>query len=331
MQWSKLRLRVFLFVLFWMITWSLGYPSLARYNPTDLQGLSDSRSYVAMVEGTDRQLGHHQFRILIPYLARPIERLVHNKVGSWNSVQLAMLIVNGLFVAWASLLLLSIAERLFADPHAGFIAALLYLLSFNVSNLMLAGLVDSVESWAMIATVWVLLTKNWIILPFLGVVAVLGKETSFFQTAPFCVVWIAALVRSGNREWRPALATFTMITAQVATLLVVKIVFDVKTPGGIEMNLFSIGTSVRALLDRTFVYAFAWMLPLGLFRLYRIPAEWRAAASSSFAVTLAIGLYMSAGGNLARPVFNILAPVLVLSSALFICESLRGNRSVSPA
>lgn len=42
-----------LFCLFLLIAWGLGYPTLNRYDPRDIPGLTDVSSYAAMVGGDE--------------------------------------------------------------------------------------------------------------------------------------------------------------------------------------------------------------------------------------------------------------------------------------
>jgi hypothetical protein len=59
----------------------------------------------------------------------------------------------------------------------GLIAALAYLLNFNVVNAQLAGYVDSSEAFLMICLILVLQRQSWNVLTLLGPIGVLGKET----------------------------------------------------------------------------------------------------------------------------------------------------------
>jgi hypothetical protein len=66
---------------------------------------------------------------------------------------------------------------------------------------------------------------------------------------------------------------------------------------------------------------FLWLLPLGLPRLTQLPKPWVTAALASALVALALGIYRDIGGNLARPLFDVMGPVLSLSAALWLGKS----------
>ena len=133
---------VFLWVLFFIICLGLGYPTLNRYDPGVLNG--DAAQYRAVVmhgsTAASRQVLH---RILIPNLAHPLYLMARGHVGTWDAAYFGLLIVNSLFASGTAFLLFLLTATVLQDVNTGVIAATLYLLNFAVSNLLLAGYVDS--------------------------------------------------------------------------------------------------------------------------------------------------------------------------------------------
>jgi hypothetical protein len=322
------RAHLLRFFLFWMIALGLGYPTLARYDPSKIPGIIDAKSYAAMVGGADAELGQHEFRILIPLLARPVEILVRGKIGSWNPVQFSMLFVCGFFVAWSALLVTSIATRVFSDPTIGLTAAWLFLLSFNVSNFMLAGLVDSAESWAVLATLWILLSRRSLLLPLVGIAAALGKETSVFLMVPFCVTWYAFERRARTPGPLLGPAVIAMISCQVATVLALKTFLHIESLNVLDRGFMPYGFSAP-MFDRSLFYTFSWLLPLGLLRIRSLPSVWIASTMAAVICVVTVGLQVGngIGGNMSRPLFNILGPLLLVSTSAYLCEIATGVRS----
>ena len=191
--------RLILGFLFFAICLGLGYPGVSRYDPTQVQGLRDTQRYVAMLDGTAGWKTQQELRVLVPFLARPFYRASIGRVGTWQPEFFALLVVNSVFVAWAAVLLVGIGERVTGSYVTGLTASFLYLLSFNVANIQLAGLVDSVEAWALIALTWALVKKRWVLIPLIGVVGALGKETSSPLAYVFCAAWFCDS-RSPNRH-----------------------------------------------------------------------------------------------------------------------------------
>jgi hypothetical protein len=319
------RARLILGFLFFAICLGLGYPGLNRYDPRQVEGLRDTRRYVAMLQGTAGWATQQELRVLVPFIARPIYRATYGRVGSWRPEFLALLIVNSAFVAWAALLLVAIGERVTGSQVVGLTASLLYLLSFNVGNVQLAGLVDSVEAWAMIALTWALLTERWAIVPFIGIVGALGKETSIPLTFVFCAAWCLRLAASKTAPRALYLATAALLVLQIATVTLVRVGLtgDVLLPWQLvtDPRRMSVGVALGAtLFNREMLYAFGWLVPLGVFRLRRLPAEWLIASGASLLVALAISIWFGVSGNGSRPAFNAAGPLLAISVAILLSE-----------
>lgn len=315
----------------------LGYPTLRRYDPRHVPGLGDTNSYAALVTGRPDPADHRGFRVLIPYLARPIRSLSIGRIGNWDPTFFALLVVNSAVVAWNALLLLSIAVLTTRQPATGVTASFLYLLSFNVSNLQLVGLVDSIEVWAMLAATWAMLSNRWLLLPLVGFVAAVGKETSIPLLCVFCVSWCVVLYATGKAAKRPFLAVGAMIVSQFVAVVAVQSMVRGRLVGPSD---FVIGTRkleivahhpLASLFNHEMGFAFAWLLPLSLFRLGRLPRSWVLSSVAAAITAVIISVWFGAQGNTARPTYSALAPLLLVSCALFIVELARVYGPVSPA
>ncbi|MEO7501257.1 MAG: hypothetical protein ABIW94_01335 [Gemmatimonadaceae bacterium] len=333
-----MRARLILGLLFFAICLGLGYPGVSRYDPRQVEGLGDTRRYVAMLEGTAGWKTQQELRVLVPFLARPIYRAAIGRVGTWRPEFVALLIVNSVFVAWAAVLLAAIGERVGGSYVIGLTSSFAYLLSFNIANVQLAGLVDSVEAWAIIAMTWALLSKRWAFIPLIGIIGALGKETSIPLAFAFCAAWCVRLVMTKSAPRELYLATAALLVLQIATITLVR-----SAQTGAMLLPWEQVTAIRRLgfaqalvgsvFNREMLYAFGWLLPLGLFRLRRLPSEWLIAATASLLVALGMGVWFGVTGNASRPAFNAVGAMLSVSAAILLAElnHSRGRRGADSA
>jgi len=315
--------------LFFLISMSLGYATLSRYTPRSTIGLWDTDSYAAMVENRPAHAYWQQFRVLIPTLARPVRALAEGRIGKWDPTTFSMLVVNGVFVAWAALVLLSVGARVTGDPLVGFCASLLYLVSFNVINLHLAGLVDSVEAWTILAATWSLGAGRWKLLPLIGAVGAAGKETSIVLLIVFCGTWWVALARSEAPSRGMLVWLAVMVMAQVATVVAIQssvaghFVAPHELAVGPRMLRWMETPFWAHVLNREMLYSFGWLLPLGLLRLKRMPRPWVLASAVSTIAVFALAVWFAVKGNVSRPAFNVAGPILILSASMLLAELVR--------
>src|SRR6185295_10581365 len=94
-----------------------------------------------------------------------------------------------IFCATTACLIVSIGERVSGNPILGLIGALLYLLNFAISNLQLAGMIDSAEACFMAAIVWSLLAGKWWLIPLWGLLGAAAKETFVPFSSLFALTW----------------------------------------------------------------------------------------------------------------------------------------------
>ena len=309
-------------LLLFLICFGLGYPTLNRYNPASIPGLSDSVQYYRLVEyGPAAAAGHWKYRVLVPYLAKPIYWMARGRVGTWNPVSFALLVVNSLFCGCAAWFVSVLAYRLSGAVAASMVAAFAYLLNFAVPNYHLSGLVDSADAFLFALLTFALISEKWVLLPALGFVAGFSKETFVPIGLVFAMTWILS-ERSAGRIKRMG-ATAAMAAVGVIVVLAVRSAIDhaLVLPWDIISQECSLsGWDARSLLNALTGWSFwltaAW-LPFVFLAAERVPKQWRRAALAGAIVALALSAWNNAPpGNSARPVFNVLGPLLAVSFAL---------------
>jgi len=309
------------FLLLFVICFGLGYPTLNRYSPPATHGLSDSLQYYHLVEeGPHAAFGHWKYRILVPFLAKPIYWVVRGRLGSWNPTAFALLVVNSGFCAAAATLLSSLIFRLYQNSVLAVTASFAYLLNFTVANYEVSGLVDSAEAFWFLALTWSLMRRRWLVLPIIGLLAGLSKETFVPGAFVFAAVWIF----SEPNEWTKACAGILGMTlVALTTVIVVRSTIEhaLVTPWQIvaQEKVVSAGVLHNFLAivgSWTFWLTLIW-IPFLFFAAKRIPKAWCYGAVGGAIAALGLAVWNNAGGgNTARPLFNVLGPVLALSFAL---------------
>src|ERR1700690_1273113 len=110
----RLERSILLYGVFFLICLGLGYPTLNRYDPRKL--IPDAGTYSKLAtDGPGAVTGPFRFRVLEPWLARPLYRLADGHVGSWDPLLLAFLGVNSCFVAGTALLITRIGYAHLGD------------------------------------------------------------------------------------------------------------------------------------------------------------------------------------------------------------------------
>jgi hypothetical protein len=335
-----------LWKLFFLICLGLGYPTLNRYDPGKVTGTSDVSQYrrMAMGQGSDREmegdtvlarLGQQEnyYRVLVPFVARPIYRLLRGRVGSWDAAMAGLLVANSIFTATTAYLILVIAGNLGIDFATALVGSLLYLLNFCVTNLFLVGLIDSAEACFLLLIVWSLFKSRWYLLPLWGIFGALAKETFAPLSVMLAFGWWLSAAAKGRRDFVRLVWIAGLGLASIATVTTVMsslaggLVFPWQFAATMRANA-SFLTGLRGCLtDHTFWYVFIWLLPVGLMGIRRIPRDWMMAAAVAFTGALFLGAYNDAGGNTTRALFNISGPILSLSAAMFLVGSKRGPLS----
>ena len=317
-----------LFLIFYFICCGLGYPILNRIDWRQAPGgLEDVLTYADLVTTTPTpDLNQHmQFRVLVPYLARPIYRIAKNHIGTWDPIMFALLAVNSFFVALTVTVLFMVVHRELGNYAVALGSALIYLLNFAVPNLRLAGLVDAGEGFFLMVLVWSLLREDYWALPIWAVVGATAKESFVVFLMVFTLSWWLCS-RKGLRN--PSIAAVWMVTswfAALASLTALQwgITHVFRSPLRFGMDLHQNSAYVAHFLssfrDRNLWYIFFWLLPLSLFRLRRFPLNWRLATAVTAVAAFAADAYYGGGpGTIGRALFSIAGPLLCASAALVL-------------
>jgi hypothetical protein len=328
-----IRYFLLLWPLFFVICFGLGYPSLRRFDPRLTEGLSDASKYYAIITGADQSNFKEMFRgrVLVPYVARPFYWFGQSYLHTWNPAFFGLLMASALFCATTACFVVSIGSRVLDDLSTALLGATLYLLSFTIPNLQLAGLIDAGEACFMAAVVWSLLTHRWYLLPVWGLLGGLAKETFVPFSCLFAFTWWFV---EGRRDKR-SLSEFNWTEfAWIAVMAVVGLATVTAVHSAIAAQLrwpWTIAGQARApvnffvslwhcLTERSFWYVFAWLLPLGICRLKYFPRPWLTACGVTSAFAIMLGAYSNAGGTIGRATFDIVGPLLSLSVALLIAR-----------
>ncbi|HEY8224932.1 MAG TPA: hypothetical protein VIG25_06630 [Pyrinomonadaceae bacterium] len=334
-QHRLLGLRYFLVLwpLFFAICFGLGYPTLRRYDPRITEGLSDTPKYYAIITGADQSNFKEMFRcrVLVPYVARPFYWFAQAYLHTWNAGFFGLLVANAIFCATTACFIVNIGNKLLTDLAIALFGATLYLLSFAIPNLQLAGLIDAGEACFMTALVWSLLTRRWYLLPIWGLLGGLAKETFVPFSCVFAFTWWFVEGRENKselreRNWTEFIWIAAMAVVGLATVMAVHSVVagQLRWPWSIAgqargpVNFFV--ALWDCLTDRSFWYVFGWLVPLGIWRLKYFPRPWLMASIAASACALFLGAYNNAGGTVGRATFNVVGPLLSLSVALLIAR-----------
>jgi hypothetical protein len=324
---SKLATGTMLWSFFFLVCAGLGYSTLNRYDPGAAN--PDAAEYSKMVRSEGDVAIHFRHRVLVPYLARPVFRAAVGRVGSWDPAYFALLIVNSFFVSGTAFLLFVVVLGNMGRPDIALTSSAIYLLNFAVPNLLLAGLVDSGEAFCLMALVWALSAEWLLLLPFIFAFGSLAKETFLPFAVIFVATWMVMNKRQGAR-WQKimwlgtaGLAGAVSLTAAL-TVTNGHLLFPWTYAAMLRSGVASAANAVAVLKDRDFWFVFAWLLPLGLFRLKRLPREWVVASFVTSLVAIGFTAYHNnagdAGPAVARPIFSIAGPLLSAAVALLLVD-----------
>lgn len=312
-----------LWVLFFLGSFALGYPTLNRYDPRIL-GLDQGAYYQMVVGHPSGDDNPFYFRVLVPYTAKPFYWLAQRHIGTWNPVWFGMLAANSLFCATFLLLLLHAGQRALGDLRLSLLACMLVLVNYATADLWLSGYVDTSEACLLMAVAALLLADTWWPLPLIGIAGGLAKQSFLPFATVFAVSWWFSLPKSGRSGRRLAwvmgmsgAAFLTLVLAHWAISGVILWPWQMASAWWGGQNIL---VNARELLkDYRLWYAFVWLLPLGVWHLRRLPKPWVRASIVTGSLAIGFAFYTDMAGNLNRPLFNIIAPIFSLSAASLIC------------
>jgi hypothetical protein len=314
-----------LLIIFFFICIGLGYPTLNRYYPPQILGTSDSANYFNIVKtGPQDARAHWRYRVLVPYLAKPVYWLAKRHIGSWDAVSFAILTINSAFVAVSAYILIILALNIIGDYSIALLSALFYLLNFNISNLQLSGLVDSAEGCMILAVILSLVTGRWALLLPLGIVGGLAKETFVLLAGTLGLsYWLAAAAPRDRRiiqfAWLVSMGLGGLLSViTIQSLINGHLVLPWTTIGSFHRSDNFLYSILCCLADKNFWFVFIWLLPLGLIKLRHFPKPLLYACFGSTVMALILGGWTDAKGNLSRPLFETIGPILTISLAYFV-------------
>lgn len=323
----RLRLAL-LFVLFFLICCGLGYPSLNRVDWRKAPGgLNDVVAYANLVvepPSSDAE-SHIQFRVLVPYMARPIYRMAKDHIGTWDPIMFALLMVDSFFVAATVTVLVIVVCGQLGNYPIALGSALLYLLNFAVPNLRLAGFIDAGEGFFLMLLVWALWKERYWTLPILGIVGATAKESFVPFLMVFSLAWWwcsrTTMRKAGTAaawmvgSWVAALASLTALQWTITGAYRSPLQFGLDLHG----NSAYFSHFVSSFGDRNLWYIFVWLLPLSLLRLKRLPLNWRIATAATSVTAFALDAYYGgAPGTIGRALFSVAGPLLSASVAILL-------------
>ena len=317
--------------LLFLICFGLGYPTLNRYDPTSIRGLSDSLQYYRLVQsGPAEATGHWKYRVLVPFLAKPIYWIARGRLGSWDPTAFSLLIVNAIFCAATAFLVSIFVAGMSRRSTMAVVAAFAYLLNFTVSNYQLSALVDSADAFFFALLTWALLRNKWMLLPPIALLAALSKETFIPIGTVFAFTWL--LFDSAPRK-KKVIAVIAMAVVGLSTVSVLHSVIDHNPvfPWNVlshEHATGSVATSVFHVVPGWNLWITIIWLPFVFLATRYIPRQWRWAALAAAVTTLVLFVYNDPGpdptrpflsaGNIGRPIFNVVGPLFAASFAFAV-------------
>lgn len=320
-------------VLFFLICFGLGYPILNRYDPGKLPGTSDAADYCQMVR---EPVNIASYRPLVPMLAKPFYWVAIGHFKSWDPALFGMLMATSILSATTAVAIISLGLRCGFSYATALLGAMLFLVNFAVPNWNLAAYIDSGEAFFLTMVAWSLLSSRWYLLPVWAIPGSLCKETFAPFAVLFAVTWWLA-----ERPCRPRRLIWIAVLAALSGATVL---LSFSAPGhlfsgalgyarqmGDYQRVGFLHALIRTIFAREFLYTFVWLAPLGLLRLTRMDRRWVWATAATFLLAVCFGAYDDALGNTTRAFFNIAGPLLSLSAASLLTETLPSGRITAEA
>jgi hypothetical protein len=314
-----------------LICFGLGYPTLNRYDPTSIRGLSDSLQYYKLVEyGPDVAVGHWRYRVLVPFLAKPVYWLSRGRLGSWDPIAFALLIVNSVFCAASAFLVSVLAHGTSRKYTVAVVAGFAYLLNFTVSNYQLSGLVDSADAFFFVLLTWALVRGKWVLLPPIAMLAAFSKETFIPIGTVFALTWL--LLEPPADRKKKILAVIVMAVLGLSAVSALHSVIDhvLVLPWNMASHEHGSGSLAESLL-RVATGWNLWLtiiwLPFVFLAAKSTPKEWRWAALAGALTTVALFVWndvadttrpLLSAGNVARPLFDVVGSLFAVSFAFAV-------------
>jgi hypothetical protein len=183
-------------------------------------------------------------------------------------------------------------------------------------------LVDASETAVMCLLAFALWERRFAFAAGIVAIGATSKETVAPLAAAFAFGWVLRDEEGGLTRAARVAVTLALVGIVVASGVRSVVEQRVVLPWGTVAEMarpLSVMHSLRGVLAPQWVYAFAALLPMGVWGLRGLPRQWIAAAGFASGTAVVLGIYNDAGGNLSRPVFNVTGPLLALATARVIC------------
>ena len=312
--------------IFFFMSVGLGYAVLNRYDPTQLNALSDTVFYSNLVERGLDGIVYDPYgrstRILLPMIAHFFYETLP-QLGTWNMTALSMLISTSIFSALSGLFIFILGFNLTKSSCIAIFASLLYLLNYSVTNFYLAGLVDGGFGFSFIFLLYALTNNKWNWIPIIGMVGALIKEVFLPLGSIFILGWMISewyQTKKVNLKNILYFLAFIGITFSVVTVLksyaLNELVFPWKQVSDVKGETIYTGMFLVLTIVR-FLYVFVWLLPLSIPNLSKLPKNWIGAMGAAVFITIILGMWAGiSGAGFGRGVFNVAAAGFCIASAI---------------
>jgi hypothetical protein len=159
----------------------------------------------------------------------------------------------------------------------------------------------------------------------IGIPGGFAKQSFVLFSTLFATTWWITLRREDRNYhqalWVGGLAGTSYAALEIAHYIVAG---NTITPSRM-LAWWGCDNCLVAILDeftnREFWYAFIWLLPLGVWRLNRLPKPWIVSVLVTALLTITLGGYARMYGDVCRPLFTIVGPAFSLSVAFLLTGS----------
>jgi len=300
---KKIIPNVKILFIFFLICLGLGYAVLNRFDPASLVSMNDTAFYTAIViNGIDGVSADFPDRILVPYLAHLVF-LIIPKIGSWNMVNFALLIVNSFFTSLSAMLILKMSYKITKKIEYSILSCMFFLLNFHVINFYLVSSIDSAYGFSLLLLIYSLYSQKFNYLPILAILGCMIKEVFLPVGSGFILGWIIyELYKYKNIETTRVILFISFMAIGVITILLSDLMINSGndtflywsqytqnlSSNKVEFSLFAIFIGAIK-----FFFTLGWVLILAIPSLKHLP--YNIVFASFFACTITIILGYAAG------------------------------------
>ncbi len=314
-----------IFSLFFLMCLGLGYPTLNRFYPPDLNQLSDTVLYFNIVENGFSNITADEYGRSTRFFTTGLARLVYlvaPTIGTWDKTSFSMLVANSCFVSAIACLTYFMAIKFSLNAQTGLIACFLLLLNFQTTNIFLAGLVEA--GFCLMILLFSILSYygRYFLLPMIAFLGVLSKEVflPFLITYSFCFI-LFVCYEEKKLVWPAIISFVSSCVIGIACFLYLKflafgsVINPMEHAENLRKGIPPVFSDPFGTLFR-FSYVFIWLFPLALPGLKNIPRKFIFPIIGSLVPLIILGTIASISGNgYARVTFTVIGPILCIAAA----------------